>query len=115
VILNTLFAWLDNARYLASNPLSLSRQRASETKPRVTRFLEDDLWQAVKTSIDAMSRDTVREQEDYARVRWLISLLYLMGLRISQRANAGRGGTLHHRVRMHSAKARRQRKPKSNN
>ena len=84
VILNTLFAWLVNAGYLAGNPLSLSRQRARKTKPRVTRFLEDDLWQAVKTSIDAMPRVTAREQEHYARVRWLISLLYLMGLRISE-------------------------------
>jgi len=69
VILNTLFAWLVNAGYLAGNPLSLSRQRARQAKPRVTRFLEDDLWQAVKTSIDAMPRDTAREREHYARVR----------------------------------------------
>ena len=84
VILNTLFAWLVNAGYLAGNPLSLSRQRARKAKPRVTRFLEDDLWQAVKTSIDAMARDTAGEQEHYARVRWLISILYLKGLRISE-------------------------------
>jgi integrase/recombinase XerD len=48
----------------------------------VTRFLQDDLWQAGKTSIDAMPRDTVRDQRHYARVRWLISLLYMMGLHI---------------------------------
>jgi integrase/recombinase XerD len=35
----------------------------------VTRFLEDGLWQAGKTSIDAMPCDTVRDQEHYARVR----------------------------------------------
>jgi hypothetical protein len=38
-----------------------------------TIYIEDDLWQAVKTSIDAMPRDTARAQEHYARVRWLIS------------------------------------------
>ncbi|SAL50704.1 Phage integrase [Caballeronia udeis] len=81
VILNTLFSWLVNAGYLAGNPLSLSRQPARKAKPRVTRFLEDDLWQAVKSSIGAMPRDTTRAQEHYARVRWLISLLHLMGLR----------------------------------
>jgi integrase/recombinase XerD len=74
VILNTLLPWLVNAGYLAGNPLSLSRPRACKAKPRVTRFLEDDLWQAVKTSIGAMLRDTTREQENYASVRWLISL-----------------------------------------
>jgi putative transposase len=35
----------------------------------VTRFLEDDLWQAVKTSIDATPHDTAREQEHYAALR----------------------------------------------
>jgi integrase/recombinase XerD len=68
----------------------------------VTRFLEDDLWQAVKTSIDAMARDTVREQEHYARVRWLISLLYLMGLRISEVVSNPMGGVFRRRI----AKAR---------
>src|ERR1700722_13324116 len=99
VILNTLFAWLVNAGYLAGNPLSLSRQRARKARPRVTRFLEDDLWQAVKTSIDAMPRDTAREQEHYARVRWLISLLYLMGLRISEVVRNPMGGFFRRRDR----------------
>src|SRR5471032_1500004 len=99
VILNTLFAWLVNAGYLAGNPLSLSRQRTSKAKPRVTRFLEDDLWQAVKASIDAMPRDTDREQEHYARVRWLISLLYLMGLRISEVVSNPMGGFFRRRDR----------------
>ncbi|SAL52695.1 Phage integrase [Caballeronia udeis] len=62
-------------RRKASSRLSLSRQRARKAKPRVTRFLQEDLWQAVKTSIDAMSRDTARAQEHYTRVRCLISLL----------------------------------------
>jgi integrase/recombinase XerD len=99
VILNTLFAWLVNAGYLAGNPLPLSRQRARKAKPRVTRFLEDDLWQAVKTSIHAMPRDTAREQEHYARVRWLISLLYLMGLRISEVVSNPMGGFFRRRDR----------------
>jgi len=99
VILNTLFAWLVNAGYLAGNPLSLSRQRARKAKPRVTRYLEDDLWQAIKTSIDAMPCDTAREQEHYARVRWLISLLYLMGLRISEVVSNPMGGFFRRRDR----------------
>jgi integrase/recombinase XerD len=99
VILNTLFAWLVNAGYLAGNPLSLSRQRARKAKPRVTRFLEDDLWQAIKTSIDAMPRNTAREREHYARVRWLISLLYLMGLRISEVVSNPMGGFFRRRDR----------------
>ncbi|CAN7489658.1 hypothetical protein LJR029_000931 [Caballeronia sp. LjRoot29] len=31
-----------------------------------------------------MTRDTAREQDHYGRVRWLFSLVYLMGLRIEE-------------------------------
>lgn len=92
IILNALFSWLVNAGYLAGNPLSLSRQRARGGKPRVTRYLEDDLWTEVKLAIDAMPRDTDREREHYLRVRWLFSLLYLCGLRISEVAGNTMGG-----------------------
>jgi site-specific recombinase XerD len=84
IILNTLFSWLVNAGYLAGNPLSLSRQRARKAKPRITRYLDDDLWAEVKITIDTMPKETDREREHYFRMRWLFSLLYLCGLRISE-------------------------------
>jgi integrase/recombinase XerD len=84
VILNALFSWLVGAGYLAGNPLSLSRQRARRTAPRITRFLERDLWQEVKVYIDSLPRETGRERERYWRARWLFTLLYLAGLRISE-------------------------------
>jgi site-specific recombinase XerD len=99
VILNALFAWLVNAGYLAGNPLSLSRQRARKTRPRVTRYLDHDLWQAVKASVEAMPRTTAREQEHYAEMRWLFSVLYLMGLRISKIVTNPMGGFFKRRDR----------------
>lgn len=84
VILNTLFSWLVNAGYLAGNPLSLSRQRQRKAKPRITRFLDEELWTEVKATIEVMPRETERERAHYFRVRWLFSLLYLCGLRISE-------------------------------
>ncbi|HEX7636459.1 MAG TPA: tyrosine-type recombinase/integrase [Noviherbaspirillum sp.] len=84
VILNTMFSWLVNAGYLAGNPLSLSRQRARRAKPRITRYIEADLWAVVKMTIDQMPKETDREREHYFRLRWLFSLLYLCGLRISE-------------------------------
>jgi site-specific recombinase XerD len=92
VILNTLFSWLVNAGYLAGNPLSLSRQRARKAKPRITRYLEEDLWIEVKLTIDAMPKESDREREHYFRMRWLFSLLYLCGLRISEVVNNTMGG-----------------------
>jgi integrase len=86
VILNVLFSWLVNAGYLAGNPLSLSRQRARKAKPRITRFLDEDLWQEVKATVAALPRESKREREHFARARWVFSLLYGCGLRISEMA-----------------------------
>jgi site-specific recombinase XerD len=92
IILNALFSWLVHAGYLAGNPLSLSRQRARKARPRVTRYLEDELWTEVKLTVDAMPKETVREREHHLRVRWLFSLLYLCGLRISEVVGNTMGG-----------------------
>lgn len=86
VILNVMFAWLVEAGYLAGNPLSLSRHRARRAKPRITRYLDPDLWQEVKAYIEGLPKETVRERAHYFRVRWLFTLLYLGGLRISEAA-----------------------------
>lgn len=84
VILNVMFSWLVNARYLAGNPLSLSRQRSRKSAPRVTRFLDDELWSCVKQTVDRMPRETERQRAHYFRTRWLFTLLYLGGLRVSE-------------------------------
>lgn len=92
IILNTMFAWLVNAGYLAGNPLSLSRQRARKAQPRITRYLNETLWSEVKLTIESLPRNSARDREHYARVRWLFSLLYLCGLRISEVTNNTMGG-----------------------
>lgn len=84
IILNVMFAWLVEAGYLAGNPLSLSRQRARRAKPRITRYLDPDLWQEVKAHIELMPKETDRQCAHFYRVRWLFTLLYLGGLRISE-------------------------------
>lgn len=84
IILNAMFSWLVTAGYLEGNPLSLSRQRQRKAKPRVTRFLDDTLWQEVKATIKEMPQATAREQEHCVRVRWLFSLFYICGMRISE-------------------------------
>lgn len=84
VILNALFSWLVDAGYLAGNPLSLSRHRQLRAKPRITRFLEEDLWVEVKTTINSLPQETDRQRAHYFRVRWLFSFLYICGVRISE-------------------------------
>lgn len=99
VILNTLFSWLVNAGYLAGNPLALSRERRRRTAPRVTRYLDDELWSEVKMTVDALPRETPREREHYLRLRWLVSLCYVCGLRISEITGNSMGGFFRRRDR----------------
>lgn len=99
VILNTLFSWLVNAGYLAGNPLALSRERRRRPAPRVTRYLDEDMWHEVKMTVDAMPRETPREREHYLRLRWLVSLSYVCGLRISEITGNNMGGFFRRRDR----------------
>ncbi|UIF89344.1 tyrosine-type recombinase/integrase (plasmid) [Cupriavidus necator] len=88
VILNALFAWLTEAGYLAGNPLALARRRRAPTQPRITRYLSHELWEAVKDAVAAMpgttDTATARERLHAARCRWLLSVLYLGGLRAAE-------------------------------
>lgn len=84
VTLNGMLSWLVQAGYLAGNPLALSRQRRSAPAPRVVRFLEDDLWAEVRSTIVLLPQETDRQRASYQRARWVFSLLYLCGLRISE-------------------------------
>jgi len=92
VILNSLFAWLVNAGYLAGNPLSLSRNRQRNAKPRITRYLDESTWNEVKVTISQLPKVTSRDQAHFNRVRWLFSLLYITGIRVSEVAENTMGG-----------------------
>ena len=83
-ILNSLFNWLVEAGYLAGNPLALSRCKARARAPRVSRFLPLEHWNEVKATIEAMPTATQRQAVHAARCRWLFSLLYIGGLRVSE-------------------------------
>ncbi len=92
IILNSMFSWLVTAGYLAGNPLALSRRRTERNKPRMRRYLEPELWMHVKSTILVLPRESKREREHYFRIRWLFSLLYISGMRISEVAETGMAG-----------------------
>jgi integrase/recombinase XerD len=91
IILNSMFSWLVSAGYLAGNPLSLSRQRKRPQAPRIERYLDDTLWLEVKSTIDSLPRTSPRERQHYYRLRWLFTLCYVCGLRISEVAENNMG------------------------
>jgi site-specific recombinase XerD len=92
-IINGMLTWLVNAGYLAGNPLALQRRHGGERDhTTVTRVIEDDLWQEIKLYIEVMPRETPRQHEEQVRARWIFSLLYIGGLRISELTNNSMGG-----------------------
>lgn len=99
VILDGMFGWLVDAGYLRGNPLSLLRQRRRRPAQHVTRYLPAVMWQHVKDYVAAMPDQKPQQQRDKARARWLTTLFYLLGLRISEVA----GGTMGNFVREMSA------------
>ncbi len=102
VILNSLFAYLVAAGYLASNPISLIRRRNRMAKPDTTtveRFLDQDLWTHLLCFIDGMARETQGQRTRQERIRYLFSLLYLLGPRVSEVASHTMGSFVERRGR----------------
>lgn len=85
-ILNNLFNWLVMAQYLPANPMALlRRQRKTNTDHAPTqRYLPRAHWQAVLETIEQWPQKTMQQQAQYRRYRWLFSLLYGTGLRVSE-------------------------------
>ncbi|UUZ66523.1 tyrosine-type recombinase/integrase (plasmid) [Polaromonas sp. P1-6] len=91
-ILNAMLSWLVEAGYLAGNPLALSRRKRRMAAPRVSRFLPMEHWEVVKATIEAMPVVSEREKLHASRCRWLFSLLYIGGLRVSEICGTPMGG-----------------------
>ncbi len=91
-IINAMFSWLVEAGYLAGNPLSLGRRRRRTAPKQTNRFLPHEHWNEVKTTILAMPVDTGRDVAHAVRCRWLFSLLYVGGLRVSEVTSGTMGG-----------------------
>lgn len=100
LIINSLFSYLVKAGYLAGNPLALIRRRGHHPPIRqVERFLEQDQWQVLLNTVEALPRDSERDHQHYARARYLVALLYLLGPRVSEVASHTMGSFIQIRGR----------------
>lgn len=100
VILNSMFTYLVSAGYLASNPIALIRRRgriAKREAPIIERFLEQDVWEHVLKFIDSLPRETPGQRARQERARYLFSLLYLLGPRVSEVASHTMGSFVERR------------------
>lgn len=87
-IISGMFAYLVNAGYLAANPWALRRRKALKRQRTVERFLDHAAWGAVLAAIDAWPQASVRDRQNFERVRFVLRFLYHTALRASEAANA---------------------------
>lgn len=88
-----MMSYLVQSHYLQFNPLSLIRRKVSHQRTMdwyqltgVERILEDDEWQAILNNLYEMPEETAHDRDEKARTRFLISILFLLGLRIDELA-----------------------------
>jgi len=92
-VLDSMMSYLLDANYLRFNPLSLIRRKVSHKSKAdwyningVERILEDDEWQALLAELRAMPEASRHDADEKARLRFIVSILFLLGLRIDELA-----------------------------
>jgi len=92
-ILNSMMEFLVTARYLRANPIPLLRIANSNfsmaaTKNRaLTRLLQPDEWQAIQNTLTSLPANNPYEKGEKARLVFIVSMLYLTGIRVSELAS----------------------------
>lgn len=95
-ILNSLFSYLTDARYLDFNPFSLVRKKhrfkaadmAEQSLTIHERILTSDEWQALRQSLEEEPEQAPEQRLKKYRLKFLITILYFLGLRIDELARA---------------------------
>lgn len=83
VILKSMYAYLVNAQYLVANPLALKRHPRPPQGSAVERVLDPAMWSAVTAHVEGWPRESRPARFHYERARFILSLLYLVGPRLS--------------------------------
>ncbi len=94
-VISCLMNYLVEAKYLKSNPIKLIKKYREisidleEQKYKVwARMLEADEWNAIQEILQNLPESSTWEQRYKTRTQLLFALLYLLGLRIHEAANA---------------------------
>lgn len=90
-ILESLFMYLTDARYLNFNPFSLIRKRkfarknSQEQQFKVQeRILEMDEWIALLDTLNNLPENEVNDKKEKERLKFLVYILFFLGLRIHE-------------------------------
>lgn len=92
--IDSLFSYLVDARYLAFNPLSLIRKKRFSVKHKIEnelalheRILTMDEWHVMLDTLDHYPESSLAEKNEKARLRFLVAILFLLGLRVNELAS----------------------------
>jgi integrase len=90
--IDSLLNYLVDARYLSFNPLTLMRKRHARKFSQIEplflqeRMLDLDEWYAMLDTLDNYSEQDAAEKKEKERLRFLVNILYFLGLRIHELA-----------------------------
>lgn len=87
--LNSFFKWLTDAGYLAGNPLGLTRKKTSVPHAmakvqKVSRYLEPEIWRATEDALEALPRDSEKNEAHYRRMRFWLDFLFFLAPRAGE-------------------------------
>lgn len=85
-VLSTFFTFLEKNRYTQGNPaVSLVRSGEKQARGSYTiRYFYDHEWQFVRQCLNSMPTGTLRQRNEAARSRYILSICYALGLRESE-------------------------------
>jgi integrase len=89
---NSFMAYLVSSGYLRGNPIALIRRRRKNNAMdahnkhvrKVQRFLDEEMWDAVTRSVDAMPQHTQEEVLEYERSRFILAMLVMLAPRAGE-------------------------------
>ena len=85
-VLSTFFTFLERNRYTAGNPAaSLVRSGEKQARGNTTvRYFYDHEWKFVRQCLNTMPLETLKQRNEAARSRYILSLCYGLALRESE-------------------------------
>lgn len=108
-VVRSMFSFMANAGYLRGNPFVAfgdisqvaqdehGRLYTVDSKAPIERTIADDDKHTILAGIEAMPRETKAELFRYHRIRWVLNLLLLTGLRRNEAADAFMGDVVKRR------------------
>ncbi len=90
-ILTTMYEYLLQSGYLATNPFRLIKRKSARlgvNNRGIERYLTHKEWGYVLEYIEKLPKQTDSEKKNYQRTKWIFNLLYLSGCRRSEICNA---------------------------